>query len=104
MYRKLKGEEDHFRFDSEVLLYRPLYVTTDLGPMIEEYAFRVSKGQEGRGYVLQARDFDPVLRNLEARNGFWMTILEFDSMNEQMRAMRNRSKTLLDEIDAELKR
>lgn len=104
MYRKLKGEEDHFRFDSEVLLYRPLYTTTDLGPMIEEYAFRMSKGQAGRGDVLKARDFDPVLRNLEARNGFWMTILEFDSMNAQMRAMRDRSKTLLDEIDAELKR
>ena len=104
MYRKLKGEEDHFRFDSEVLLYRPLYATTDLGPMIEEYAFRMSKGQAGRGDVLQARDFGPVLQNLEAKNGFWMTILEFDSMNEQMRAMRDRSKTLLRDIDAELKR
>jgi hypothetical protein len=104
MYRKLKGEEDHFRFDSEVLLFRPLYATTDLGPMMQDYAFRMSKGQEGRGDALHREYFDPVLRNLEARNGFWMTILEFGSMNEQMRAMRDRSKTLLTDIDTELKR
>ncbi|HSD16288.1 MAG TPA: DUF6090 family protein [Thermomonas sp.] len=104
MYRKLKGEEDHFRFDSETLLYRPLYETTNLGPMLEDYTFQMSKGQAGHADALEARYFDPVLRNLEARNGFWMTILEFDSMNGQMRVMRDRSRQLLADIDAELKR
>ena len=104
MYRKLKGEEDHFRFDSESLLYRPLYATTNLGPMLQDYMFQMSKGKEGRGDALDARYFDPVLHNLEARNGFWMTILEFDIMNGQMRVMRDRSSQLLADIDAELKR
>lgn len=104
MYRKLKGEEDHFRFDSESLLYRPLYATTNLGPMLQDYMFQMSKGKEGRGDALDARYFDPVLHNLEARNGFWMTILEFDIMNGQMRVMRDRSRQLLADIDAELKR
>ena len=87
MYRKLKGEEDHFRFDSETLLYRPLYITTDLGPMLQDYTFRMSKGREGSADALHPRDFDPVLHNLEAKNGFWMAILEFDSMNGQMREL-----------------
>lgn len=104
MYRKLKGEEDHFRFDSETLLYRPLYATTNLGPMLEDYTYRMSKGQAGRADALQPADFAPVLSNLEARNGFWMTVLEFDSMNGQMRLMRDRSRQLLADIDAELKR
>ena len=104
MYRKLKGEEDHFRFDSETLLYKPLYATTDLGPMMQDYAFRMSNGQAGRGDALHPGNFDAVLHNLEAKNGFWMTILEFDTMNQQMRAMRDRSKALVKEIDAELKR
>lgn len=104
MYRKLKGEEDHFRFDSETLLYRPLYATTDLGPMLQDYAYRMSKGQAGRADALHPSDFAPVLGNLEARNGFWMTVLEFDSMNGQMRLMRDRSRQLLADIDAELER
>lgn len=104
MYRKLKGEEDHFRFDSETLLYRPLYATTDLGPMLQDYTYRMSKGQAGRADALQPADFAPVLGNLEARNGFWMTVLEFDSMNGQMRVMRDRSRQLLADIDAELQR
>ncbi|MBS0590699.1 MAG: hypothetical protein JSR65_08690 [Proteobacteria bacterium] len=103
MYRKLKGEEDHFRFDSETLLYRPIYATTDLGPMLEDYEFRMSKGQAGRGDALHAGHFDTLLHNLEAKNGFWMVILEFDAMNEQMRAMRDRSRQLLADIDTELK-
>ena len=104
MYRKLKGEEDHFRFDSETLLYRPLYITTDLGPMLQDYTFRMSKGREGSADALHPRDFDPVLHNLEAKNGFWMAILEFDSMNGQMREMCDRSRQLLADIDAELAR
>lgn len=104
MYRKLKGEEDHFRFDSETLLYKPLYVTTDVDPMMQDYGFRMSHGQQGRPDALRSADFAPLLGNLEAKNGFWMAILEFGKMNEQMAAMRARSQTLLAEIDAELKR
>ena len=104
MYRRLKGEEDHFRFDSETLLYKPLYVTTDVDPMMQDYSFRMSHGQEGRANALRPENFSPLLHNLEAKNGFWMAILEFSTMNEQMTGMRNRSRELLAEIDAEIKR
>lgn len=104
MYRKLKGEEDHFRFDSETLLYKPVYATTDLDPMMQDYSFRMSHGQEGRANALRPEDFAPLLDNLEAKNGFWMAILEFSTMNEQMTAMRERSRELLKEIDAEIRR
>jgi len=104
MYRKLKGEEDHFRFDSETLLYKPAYVTTDLGPMMQDYSYTMSHGREGSANALRPENFAPLLRNLEAKNGFWMAILEFSTMNEQMTAMRDRSRELLAEIDAELKR
>lgn len=104
MYRKLKGEEDHFRFDSETLLYKPLYATTDVDPMMQDYSFRMSHGQSGRADALRPEDFTPLLENLEAKNGFWMAILEFGTMNEQMAVMRDRSRELLAEIDAELKR
>lgn len=102
MYRKLKGEEDHFRFDSETLLYRPIYRTTDLGPMMRDYGSRMANGPQAGGTGLEPAYFGPLLHDVEARNGFWMAILEFGAMNEQMRAMRARSAALLSDIDAEL--
>ena len=104
MYRQLKGEEDHFRFDSETLLYTPLYQTTDLEPIMADYSWRMSKGQAGRKDALATPMFDGVLRSGMAKNGFLMAILEFDTMNGQMRTMRDRSKDLVNEIDAEMKR
>jgi hypothetical protein len=38
------------------------------------------------------------------KNGFVMTSLEFQTMNEQMREMKLLSQALLDEIDMEMKR
>ena len=104
MYRQLKGEEDHFRFDSETLLYTPLYQTTDLEPMMQDYTWRMSKGQAGRKDGLTKPMFDGLLRNGMAKNGFLMAILEFGTMNDEMQTMRDRSKALVTEIDAELKR
>ena len=104
MYRQLKGEEDHFRFDSETLLYTPLYQTTDLEPAMQDYEWQVSKGQAGRKDALSTSMFDGFLRNGLAKNGFLMAVLEFGTMNDEMQAMRDRSKGLVDEIDAEMKR
>lgn len=104
MYRQLKGEEDHFRYDSETLLWTPLFQTTDIEPMMQNFTWQMSKGQAGRKDALAAPMYDGLLRNGVAKNGFLMTILEFGIMNDQMRAMRDRSKALANEIDAELMR
>lgn len=103
-YKKLKAEEDHFRFDSETLLYHPLYETMDLEPMTADYAYRVSNGQAGRKGTLSAQAFEPLLANRKLKNGFSMTILEFDTMNGQMRQMRDLSHKLVRAIDDEMKR
>ncbi len=48
--------------------------------------------------------FADYLRNRKLKNGFVMTILEFETMNEQMREMKRLSQALMDDIDAEMKR
>jgi len=103
-YKKIKGEEDHFRFDAETLLYRPLYESMDLNPIVLEAAYRASNGQAGKDGLLTPQSFDGYLKNRMLKNGFVMTILEFETMNEQMREMKLLSQALMDEIDMEMKR
>jgi hypothetical protein len=103
-YKKMKGEEDHFRFDAETLLYHPLYETMDLNPIVLDFAYRASNGQVGRDGLLTPRTFEEYLANRMLKNGFVMTILEFQTMNEQMMEMKRLSQVLMDEIDMEMKR
>lgn len=102
-YKKMKGEEDHFRFDAETLLYHPLYESMDLNPLVMDFAYRASEGRAGKGGMLTTGAFDDYLDNRKLKNGFVMTILEFTTMNEQMREMKRLSLELMAEIDSELK-
>jgi hypothetical protein len=101
-YMKMKGEEDHFRFDAETLLYQPLYETMDLNPIVLDAAFHASNGRQGKHGLLKPESFDGYLKNRMLKNGFVMTVLEFQTMNEQMREMKRLSQMLLDEIDLEM--
>jgi hypothetical protein len=101
-YMKMKGEEDHFRFDAETLLYHPLYEAMDLNPIVLEAAYRASNGQSGKNGLLNPQSFEGFLKNRMLKNGFVMTILEFQTMNEQMREMQRLSRVLIDEIDIEM--
>lgn len=103
-YMKMKGEEDHFRFDTETLLYRPLYESMDLNPIVLDAAFHASNGQAGKDGLLTPQSFESYLKNRMLKNGFVMTILEFEIMNDQMREMKGISQSLMDEIDLEMQR
>ncbi|MCB1555403.1 MAG: hypothetical protein KDJ14_16505 [Xanthomonadales bacterium] len=103
LYRKMKGEEDHFRFDSETLIYGPLYALMDLQPLVEDFAFTQSGGKSGRR--LESGDvFEDYFHHRMLKNGFLMTVIEFDTMNAQMREMKSLATTLIAEIDAEIAR
>ena len=103
-YKKMKGEEDHFRFDAETLIYEPLYESMDLNPIVLEAAYRATNGQAGQNGLLTPQSFEAYLDNRMLKNGFVMTILEFQTMNDQMREMKLLSQALMDEIDTEMKR
>lgn len=44
LYKKMKSEEDHFRFDTEKLIYEPLYELMDLNQLVNNFAYRTSGG------------------------------------------------------------
>jgi len=93
-YKANKAEEDHFRFDSEELLYKPMYDQIDLHPMLRDYM-----GETG---VLVQEHFDVYRTDPRFKNGFLMVILECSKMNEQLEEMKGICEELITEIDAEL--
>jgi len=101
---KMKSEEDHYRFDSETTLYKPIYELLDTEKMTEDFAYRESGGREGRAGRLTMANFQPMLDSLTLKNGFVVTVLEYGTMNAQMVEMRKRCQDLIAMIDAELRR
>ena len=80
-----------------------LPVTTDLNPLVDNYAFHASQGQAGRDVVLTSADFAESMKSRLLKNGFVMTILELETMNAQMTELKGRSQALIVSIDQEMK-
>jgi len=104
LYKKMKSEEDHFRFDTETLIYGPLYEIMDLNPLVNDFEYRVSDGKSGKDMGLSAEFFSDYLNNTMLKNGFAMTVLEFTTMNGQMREMKQMTEALISLIDVEIVR
>jgi len=102
LYKKMKSEEDHFRFDTETLIYEPLYELMDLQKLVSNFAYVASGGSSGNKVTLDAAYFEEYLKSLKLKNGFAMTILEFGTMNEQMTMMKQMSEELIASIEQEI--
>lgn len=102
LYKKMKSEEDHYRFDTEELIYKPLYNTMDLVPMISNFEYRATNGASGNFKPLPDDYFNSFLSDSRIKNGFMMTILEFSTMNGQMEEMKQMSLELIRQIDREM--
>ncbi len=102
LYKKLKSEEDHYRFDTEVLIYEPLYRMMDLKPMVNNFEYHLSGGKAGKDITLTGKYFKSYLNNTMLKNGFVVTIVEFNTMNAQMREMKRMSQELIKVINTEM--
>jgi Family of unknown function (DUF6090) len=101
-YKKLKYEEEHFRYDSEVLLYNPSYGVLDLNPLVKNYTYQMSNGQAGENIEPPRANFEVMLNDVRQKNGFVMAVYEFSVMNEQLKAMKETCEELIELIDQEL--
>jgi hypothetical protein len=104
LYKELKGEEEHYRFDTEVLLYEPSFSALDLNPLTKKYMFDVSNGQAGENSELPRENFEALLKDIKHKNGFVMAVYEFTVMNGQLSGMKKLSEELIQLIDNELKK
>lgn len=98
----MKAEEDHFRFDSETLLYMPVYELMDLNPMVQNFTYRVTDGQMGENRELTQAFFADYFQDNMIKNGFVMTVLEFSTINEMFLEIKQMSEELIQIIDREL--
>jgi hypothetical protein len=96
LYEQAKAEEDHFRFDSEEIIYKPVYELMDLGPTLDMYM--------GKDVTLRQEDFEPYFADLRVKNGFLMVLIEFSTMNRQLKEISELSDRLIGMIDQELER
>ena len=104
LYKELKGEEEHYRFDTEVLLYEPSFSALDINPLTKKYMYDASNGQAGENVKLPRKNFETLLKDIKHKNGFVMAVYEFTVMNGQLATMKNMSEKLIQLIDNELNR
>lgn len=102
LYKKLKYEEEHFRYDAEILLYEPSYKVLDLNPIVKKYTYQMSNGQAGEDIKLPRANFELMLKDLEQKNGFVMAVFEFSVMNQQLEVMKTLSEGLITLIEKEI--
>jgi hypothetical protein len=102
LYKELKGEEEHYRFDTEMLLYEPSFRILDINPLTKSYVYDLSNGQAGEDVTLPRENFEMLLKDLKHKNGFVMAVYEFTVMNGQLGVMKDMSNQLISLIDKEL--
>ena len=73
----------------------------DLTPLVDNFAYTVSNGQAGKNVTLSEENYKDYLKSSLIKNGFLMAVLEFGSMNKQMRDMKRMSEELIALIDFE---
>ncbi len=87
LYKQTKAEEDHFRFDSEEIIYKPIYEIMDLNPMLKNYM--------DESQPLSRELFGTFFTDTRIKNGFLMAILEFSKMNAQLEEMKATTRNRL---------
>lgn len=102
LYKKLKYEEEHFRYDSEVMLYEPSYGIVDIHSIVKNFTYHITQGQQGENVKLSTEDFKELLRNRKHKNGFAMATYELSFMNSQLEGMKSLCNRIVILIDKEL--
>ena len=102
LYEKMKGDEDHMRFDFEGYVYAPFFDAVDILPMSENYAFMATGGQAGSEAPLSREDIEGLLRDHRFKNGFTLVVYMMREINARFLEMRTIARYLITEIDREL--
>ncbi len=95
-YKQLKAEEDHWRFDSEELIFKTAYNDIDFHLTLRDHW--------GEKVILSREVFKDFFANKKAKNGYVMAVVEFKMMNSHLRKMTSIIEELMELIDKEIKK
>lgn len=101
LYKKLKYEEEHFRYDTEIMMYEPSYREQDINANIVSYTYKMSGGKAGKLGRFPKASFDATLADLTQKNGFAMATYELSFMNGQLENMKAMCEQLIGFIEKE---
>lgn len=104
LYKVMKDEEEHFRFDSELLLFEPNYNMVDLNPVVKTFTYNLTNGAAGEKVPLPTQQYDAMIKDQKQKNGFVMAVYEFTVMNGQLEEMKKMCKQLLGLMEKELEK
>ena len=102
LYEKMKGDEDHMRFDFEGYVYAPFFDAVDIEPMSENYGYIITKGQAGSQPPISRESIDVLLGDVKLKNGFTLVVYMMRAINNRFIEMRATAVDLVDKIDREL--
>jgi hypothetical protein len=103
LYKKLKYNEDHWKYDAQQTLYPGSYQRQDINSMSNNYIFQLSKGQSGEEGTITEETFGNILQDQQQKNGFAFASRNFEVMNGIFSKMSTKCKELISQIDNELK-
>jgi len=101
-YKKLKYNEDHFRYDSEVTLYEPSFGMLDINSMANNYAYQLSGGKMGDPEDMKKEDFEEMLKDQKQKNGFAFAVFEFSKMAVSFETIKKESEKIIALINEDL--
>ena len=104
LYIKLKSEEEHYLFDTKKTFYEPQYKFVDLSILIDNFTYQVTNGESGKNIALSEKMLEEIYESIELKNGFSLSILEYEKMNNQMKEMIKLSENLINMINSEINR
>jgi len=102
LYKKMKSDEDHMRFDFEGYMYDPLFANADVDPMLKNFVYTLTNGAAGERAPLSRDEIEGLLENVTFKNGFTMAILMMGTINDEFKEIKTRTRELIELIDEEM--
>jgi len=102
LYKKMKSDEDHMRFDFEGYVFTPFFDTIDLDPMTKSYVYTATDGQSGAQAPISREDVDKLLNDMRFKNGFVLAIYMYNVINTRFEELTSKTEHLIELIDNEI--
>jgi len=102
LYKKMKSDEDHMRFDFEGYVFKPFFDTVDISPMTKNYVYKLTDGQAGERAVLSRDAIEKLLQDMTYKNGFTLAVFMQNVINAEFEEIKSESIRLVELIDREL--
>ncbi|NCF74446.1 MAG: hypothetical protein GWP67_13195 [Gammaproteobacteria bacterium] len=102
LYKKMKSDEDHMRFDFEGYVFTPFFDTIDLDPMTKSFVYTATGGQSGAQVPISREDVDKLLKDMRFKNGFVLAIYMNNVINAKFEELITRTEHLVELINNEI--